>query len=30
MRLMSINAPQPIADTSGLGCSGGGFNIYQG
>jgi hypothetical protein len=30
MRLMSINAPQPIADTSGLGCSGGRFNIYQG
>jgi hypothetical protein len=30
MRLMSINAPQPIADTSGLGCGYGGFNIYQG
>jgi hypothetical protein len=29
MRLMSINAPQPIADTSGLGC-GGGFNVYRG
>ena len=30
-RLMSINAPQPVADTSGgLGCGCGGFNIYQG
>jgi hypothetical protein len=30
MRLLSINAPQPIADTSGvLGC-GCGFNIYEG
>jgi hypothetical protein len=30
MRLMSLNAPRPIADTSGaLGC-GGGFNIYRG
>jgi hypothetical protein len=30
MRLMSINAPQPIADTGGLGCGGGGFNVYDG
>jgi hypothetical protein len=31
MRLMSINAPQPIADTtSGLGCGCQGFNIYRG
>ncbi len=31
LRLMSLNAPQPIADTSGLGCGcGGGFNVYDG
>jgi hypothetical protein len=31
MRLMSINAPQPIADLSGgLGCDCRGFNIYRG
>jgi len=32
MRLESINAPQPLADTAGgLGCGGGtGFNIYRG
>jgi hypothetical protein len=31
MRLLSINAPQPIADTSGvLGCGCGAFNIYEG
>jgi hypothetical protein len=29
MRLMSINAPRPIADTSALAC-GHGFDIYQG
>jgi hypothetical protein len=29
MRAMSINAPQPVADTGGLG-SGGGFNVYDG
>jgi hypothetical protein len=29
MRLMSINAPQPIAEV-GFGCCGGGFDIYQG
>jgi hypothetical protein len=30
MRLMSINAPQPIADTGGLGCGRSGFNVYKG
>jgi len=30
MRMMSINAPRPIADTSIGGCCGSGFNIYEG
>lgn len=30
MRLESLNAPQPLADTGGLGCGcGGGYNIYS-
>lgn len=29
MRLESINAPQPIAQLPGLGCCGGGYNIYS-
>lgn len=30
MRVLSLNAPRPVLSLSGLGCSGGGFDIYRG